>query len=174
MKSIVRLFFLFILLLFHTTGQAQKTYTLIQYKSKKLNKTIIAGLPVHLKAMAALYSAMGGTDCRDQECQLTTALGLGKQGSDAQKNLIKTYFPNDKVAKLVIGQDCYQPPCTSLSFSNFQSLSFIVNKDTVRVNYLLSILEHGNIKKISGPDIYIFRDQVFSNRKRILYAWMDK
>jgi hypothetical protein len=174
MKSIPCLIFLFILLLVYTTSSAQKTFSLIQSKSKKLNTTTITGLPSHLKGLAALYSAMGGTDCKEQECELTTALGLGKQGSDAQKNLIRKYFPDDKVAKLVIGQDCYQPPSTSMSFSNFQSLSFTVKKDTVQVNYQLVILEHGNVKKISGPDIYLFRNQVFKNIKRVLYAWADK
>ena len=174
MKSIPRLVSLFILLSVHTSIFAQKTFSLIQYKSKKLNKTTISGLPNYLKGLAALYSAMGGTNCKEQECELTTELGLGKQGSDAQKNLIRKYFPGDKVAKLVIGQDCYLPPSTSLSFSNFQSLSFVIKKDTVQVNYLLAILEHGNVKKIRGPDIYLFRNQVFKNIKRVLYAWTDK
>ncbi len=60
--------------------------------------------------MAALYSAMGGTNCIDQQCELTTALGLGSQGSEAQKALIQKYFPNDKAAMLVLGQECYLPP----------------------------------------------------------------
>ena len=174
MKSIARLFPLFILMSVHTSIFAQKTFSLIHYESKKLNKTTITGLPNHLRGLAAFYSAMGGTDCKEQECELTTELDLGKQGSDAQKNLIRKYFPGDKVAQLVLGQDCYQSPSTSLSFSNFQSLSFVVKKDTIQVNYRLVILEHGNVKKISGPDIYLFRNQVFKNIKRVLYAWMDK
>ena len=135
---------------------------------------MVAGLPAYLKGLAALYSAMGGTNCIELQCELTTALGLGKQGSEAQKNLIKKYFPDDKVAKLVISQDCYLPPCTSFSFSNFLSLSFTVNSDNIQVNYELAILEHGSVKKINGPDIYLFKNQVFKNKKRVLYAWTDK
>jgi hypothetical protein len=174
MKSIPNL----LLVLFLTTGwsvsQAQKTYTLIPIKTKKVNKTLVAGLPAYLKGLAALYSAMGGSDCIELHCELTSALGLGKQGSDTQKNLIKKYFPDDKVAKLIIGQDCYLPPSTSSSFSNFKFLSFTIFKDSIQVNYQLAVQDHGNVKNINGPDIYIFKNQVFRNKKRVLYAWTDK
>jgi hypothetical protein len=167
-----------LLVLFLTTAwsfsQVQKTYTLIPIKTKKVNETLVAGLPGYLKGLAALYSAMGGSDCIELHCELTSALGLGKQGSDAQKNLIKKYFPDDKVAKLLIGQDCYLSPSTSSSFSNFQFLSFTIFKDSIQVNYQLAVLDHGNVKNINGPDIYIFKNQVFINKKRVLYAWTDK
>ncbi len=117
---------------------------------------------------------MGGTDCIELHCELTSALGLGKQGSDAQKNMIKKYFPDDKVAQLVIGQDCYLSPSTSPSYSNFLTLSFTVNKNIIQVNYQLIVMNHGNVKKINGPDIYIFENHVFKNKKRVLYAWTDK
>src|ERR1017187_4185978 len=100
MKTMPHLVLMILLLSNFTYSQAQKTYTLIPKKTEKLNKPIIASLPPNLKALAAFYSAMGGTNCMDQECALTTALGLGKQGSDAQKVLIQKYFPDDKVAKL--------------------------------------------------------------------------
>ncbi len=174
MKSTFTLIFLLPLLFECSAGHAQKTYSLIPIKTKKINKALITGLPEYLKGLAALYSAMGGTDCIELNCELTSALGLGKQGSDAQKNMIKKYFPDDKVANLVIGQDCYLPPNTSSSFSNFESLSFTVNKNIIQVNYQLTVIDHGNVKKINGPDIYIFENQVFRNKKRVLYAWTDK
>ncbi len=174
MKSTFTLFFLLLLLFECPASHAQKTYTLIPIKTKKINSALIAGLPEYLKGLAALYSAMGGTDCIELQCELTSALGLGKQGSDAQKNLIKKYFPDDKVAKLIIGQDCYLPPNTSSSYSNFLSLSFTVNKNIIQVNYQLTVVDHGNVKKINGPDIYIFENQIFRNKKRVLYAWTDK
>lgn len=174
MKSIFPLFFLLLLLFECSNSYGQKTYTLIPIKTNKINRVLINGLPEYLKGLAALYSAMGGTDCIELHCELTSALGLGKQGSDAQKNMIKKYFPNDKVAKLVIGQDCYLPPNTSSSYSNFLSLSFTVSKNTIQVNYQLTVIDHGNVKKINGPDIYIFENQVFKNKKRVLYAWTDK
>jgi hypothetical protein len=153
---------------------AQQAYTIIPKKTGKLNKTVIAGLSPSLKALAAFYSAMGGTNCKDLQCELTTALGLGNQGSDAQKTMIQKYFPGDKAANLVVGQDCYLPPAGSSSFSNFVALSFAILKDTIRVNYQLLVHDHGNTKTISGPDIYVFKSQVFKNKKRVLYAWTDK
>ena len=110
----------------------------------------------------------------DLECTLTTALGLGKQGSDAQKMLIQKYFPDDKAAKLVIGQDCYLAPNSASTFSNFASLSFVVSGENVRVDYALKVYEQGNLKVINGPDIYVFKNQIFKNKKRVLYAWVDK
>lgn len=174
MKNNSRLLLLFLLLTFYANSRAQKTYVLIQKKSGILNKAVAGSLPVSLKAMAALYSAMGGTNCLDMQCELTTALGLGKQGSEAQKNLIQKYFPEDKVAKLVIGQDCYLSPTTSSSFSNFKSLSFIVAGDIVQVNYELDVLNNGSVKKIKGPDIYQYQNKLFKNKKRVLYSWTEK
>ena len=173
MKTIRR-FLLILLLSNYGLIQAQKTYTLISQKTEKLNKSVITSLPPNLKALAAFYGAMGGTNCLDQGCALTIALGLGKQGSDAQKALIKKYFPDDRAADLVLGQDCYLAPGSASAFSNFSALSFVVSEDTVRVNYQLNVYDHGNMKIIRGPDIYIYKNQVFKNKKRVLYAWTDK
>ena len=165
---------IFLLLLNYSNSQAQKTYTLIPKKTEKLNKAIITSLPPNLKALAAFYSALGGTNCLDLDCNMTKVLGLGKQGSDAQIKLIQKYFPDDKAARLVISQDCYLPPSSSSSFSNFAALSFVVGGDSVLVNYQLNVYDHGNMKIIRGPDIYIFKNQVFKNKKRVLYAWTEK
>lgn len=168
-------FLLNLVLLFTLTGiQAQKTYELVSKKTGKVNIHLAASLPENIRAMAAFYSAMGGTDCLDQQCVLTTALGLGRQGSDEQKELIKKYFPDDKVAKLVLGQDCYLQPASSTSFSNFLLLSIVSLKDTIKVNYRLAVYNQRNMKTIKGPDIYLFKDNVYKNKKRVLYAWADK
>jgi hypothetical protein len=174
MKMIISILLPLQLFSFMAESQAPKTYTLLSKKTGKLNVKGIESLPPSLKGLAALYSAMGGTNCIDQQCELTTALGLGSQGSEAQKSLIKKYFPDDKAALLVIGQDCYLPPDSSSSFSNFVSLSFAVNGDQVTVNYELDVLNHGVIKKIKGPDIYEFKNQVYKNVRRVLYAWTAK
>jgi hypothetical protein len=174
MKSVTCCLHILILLGIVENAKAQKTYVLIAKKTEKLNKAVVTSLPQHLKALAAFYSAMGGSNCRDQECALTTALGLGNQGSDAQKSMIQKYFPDDKVARLVIGQDCYLPPNSSTTFSNFASLNFVATGEDIRVNYVLDVFENGNMKVINGPDIYIFKGQTFKNKKRVLYAWADK
>ena len=174
MKTILRFLQIIFLLFIFENSLAQKTYTLISKTTEKLNKPVVTSLPPYLKGLAALYSAMGGTNCMDLECTLTTALGLGKQGSDAQKMLIQKYFPDDKAAKLVIGQDCYLAPNSASTFSNFASLSFVVSGENVRVDYALKVYEQGNLKVINGPDIYVFKNQIFKNKKRVLYAWVDK
>jgi hypothetical protein len=174
MKIRIGILFLLLLISFLAKSQSAKTYTLISKKTGKLNVKLIESLPPSLKGMAALYSAMGGTNCIDQQCELTTALGLGNQGSEAQKALIHKYFPNDKAAILLIGQDCYLPPDSSASFSNFVSLAFTVNEDQVTVNYELNVLNHGVVKKIQGPDMYEFKNQVYRNTRRVLYAWTAK
>ena len=174
MKYRIPIILISLLLTFYSNSNAQKTYTLIPKNTGKVNQALTASLPNSMKAIAAFYSAMGGTDCLEQECVLTKSLGLGKQGSDAHKKLIETYFPDDKAAKLIIGQECYLSPSGSSSFSNFKYLSFRVTRDTVRVDYQLSVYDHGNTKNISGPDIYIFKNHVYKNIKRVLYAWTEK
>lgn len=174
MKIKSRILLLLLPLLILITGHAQKSYILLSKKTGKINQSVIATLSPSLKGLAALYSAMGGTNCMELHCELTTFLGLGNQGSDAHKQLIEKYFPDDKAAKLVIGQDCYQPPNSSASFSNFISLSFIVMGDEIQVNYELEVFNHGTVKKIKGPDIYTLKNQVFKNKSRVLYAWTGK
>jgi hypothetical protein len=163
MKTISRFFVVWTLVLVCSYSSAQK-----------INTVMVNELPPSLKALAAFYSAMGGTNCMDQQCRLTSALGLGKQGSEAHKMLIQKYFPDDKAARLVLSQDCYLTPSSSSSFSNFKFLRFEVNADNIRVDYQLAVFDHGNTKIISGPDIYIFKNQVFKNKKRVLYGWTDK
>lgn len=174
MKTCLYFFYVLILVFSLTSAFAQKTYILIPEKTGKVNTKLAAELPASLKALAAFYSAMGGTNCMDEECALTTALGLGKQGSEAQKKLIQKYFPGDKVATLVVGQDCFLPSSSSPSFSNFKNLEIFANGENIRVNYLLTVNDHGNTHVIHGPDIYQFKNQVFKIKKRVLYAWADK
>src|SRR5258707_15551593 len=70
-----------------------------------IDTVTIKKLPEPLKAVPAFYAAMGGTMCYGDSCELTTALGLGKQGSEAHKSLITKYFSGDKVAELVVSQN---------------------------------------------------------------------
>ena len=174
MKTGLRFLYVLLLVFALTSACAQKTYILIPQKTGKVNIKLASELPVSLKALAAFYSAMGGTGCMDEECALTTALGLGKQGSEAQKKMIQKYFPGDKVATLVVGQDCFLPPNNSPSYSNFQNLEFFASGENIQVNYQLAVYDHGKTHVIHGPDIYQFKNQVFKIKKRVLYAWADK
>lgn len=134
----------------------------------------IKRLSTPLKALAAFYSAMGGSGCTGETCELTSALGLGKQGSDEHKKLIQEYFPGDRVAETVLAQDCYQRPSGASSFSDFQFLSLFTSGDTVKVQYTLMNYDHGKTTWIKGPDIYLFQQNRFVKIKRNLWYWMEK
>ncbi|WP_294283574.1 hypothetical protein [uncultured Chryseobacterium sp.] len=97
----------------------------------------IAKLSEPLKAIAALYSGLGGSGCEEGSCGLTTALGLGKQGLQAQKDLVKKWFRKDAAAEQLIEQNFYQAPSSSSNFSDFKYLNFEQKGDTVTVNYNL-------------------------------------
>ncbi|MFM2290902.1 MAG: hypothetical protein RIS29_715, partial [Bacteroidota bacterium] len=63
--------------------------------------------------------------------------------SDAHKNLIKKYFPDDKVAQAVLAQNCFLRPSGASSFSDFEYLTISQKGDTVEVNYKLMDYNRG-------------------------------
>ncbi|WP_415326599.1 hypothetical protein [Chryseobacterium sp. MMS23-Vi53] len=136
-----------------------------------INEADIKKIPESLKAIAALYSGLGGSNCEGENCELTTALGLGKQGSQAQKDLVKKWFGKDKAAEQLIAQDFYQPPSSASSFSNFQYLNFEQNGDTVTVDYSLSVYNHGSTTDIKGPDKFIIKGNTIETINRNI--WKD-
>jgi hypothetical protein len=174
MKRLYTYCIVVLLLMIYTEGSAQKTYTIISKKGSMVNRAAIKQLTPSLRALAAYYSAVGGTKCKELSCELTTALGLGSQGSEEQKELIQKYFPDDKVAQMICGQNCYLPPENSLSYSDFEYLSFTVNGENVLVNYRLIVYNRGATKTIDGPDMYTYDHQVFKDKKRVLYSWVNK
>lgn len=127
-----------------------------------------------LRAIAAFYAAMGGTMCTGETCDLTTALGLGKQGSQQHKELIAAYFPNDKVAETVLQQNCYLRPSGASTFSDYEYLYIINLGDTVKVDYSLFSYNRGEETRESGPDVYLFTEQKFSKLKRAIWKFADK
>ena len=173
MKMIKRLGLFFIFHFIWEITQAQ-TFVLISKPAGSVKTMTIKKLSPSMRALAAYYSAIGGTNCKDHSCMLTTALGLGDQGSPQQIALIQKYFPEDKVAKMLCGQNCYLPPDNSAAYSNFNFLSFTIEGENVRVNYELKVYERGHTQILKGPDLYTLKNQVFTEKKRVLYAWMDK
>jgi hypothetical protein len=146
---------------------AQK-YVLLQ--SYKIQDSVVKTLDEPLRALAAWYSAAGGTGCGFQSdsedttnrikkrhrkikepvtsdsenCGLTTALGLDAQGSEAHKALLKKYFYDDGAAQQFIKQDCYVRP--DLGYGNppvtrFEDLSFLSKGDIVTVKYKFHFFE---------------------------------
>lgn len=138
-----------------------------------IDTLVIKSLNEPLKALTAFYAAMGGTMCTGEHCELTTALGLGKQGSEKHKALIQKYFPNDKVAETVINQDCYLRPSGASTFSDYSYLTMTVNGDTVKVDYNLMQYNRGESNWTQGPDTYLLKDNVFRKISRNLWKHSD-
>jgi hypothetical protein len=164
----------------------KETHTEVIYKiiltneNNHINTKDINKLNEPLKALAALYAALGGTNCMNEEdattCELTTALGLGKQGSDIHKNLIKKYFANDKLADAVIKQDCSLPPSGASFFTEYNYLTISDIGDTIKVDFKISAVNtrEDDVKIKKGTDVYTFQANTFTKIKRSVSPEMDK
>lgn len=135
-----------------------------------IDDSLAAHLPAHIRALAAFYAAMGGTDCDNENCKLTSALELGKQGSAEQQALIRDYFPADKVAETVLAQNCYLRPSGASSFTEFAYLTIRDYGDSVSVDYELFAYDRGEGTRTEGPDIYSFKDGEFQNTSRNIWT----
>lgn len=150
-------------------SSSNQTIVLIQASQEIpgiIKSAALDSLEEPLRALAALYAATGGSDCDGENCALTTALKLGKQGSAAHKALIQNYFPTDTVAKLALAQDCYLRPSGASSFTDYAALSFGIQQDTVTVDYKLLHFNQGKTSWKQGPDKYIFHAGTFSRLNR--------
>jgi hypothetical protein len=119
-------------------------------KVAEINKSAIDKLDEPLKALAAYYSALAGSNCNGKYCELTSALGLGDQGSKAHIELIKKWFPNDKVADALVAQSCFQPSSGSSYFTNYNTLIFELEKDTVIIEFSITKYDHGKSSLQNG------------------------
>jgi hypothetical protein len=174
MKQNCLTFLLILLISICDKGKAQISTFKIISNHGDIDTNEISKLDEALKAVAALYSSMAGTSCDTTTCELTTALGLGDQGSEAHKSLIKKYFPNDKVAKAVIKQDCYLSRAGSSNFSGYEYLTLTKTKDTVTVYYKVDFYNHGEDSMIKNYDGYLFRDGQYKMFRRKFWSWADK
>ena len=109
----------------------------------EINKSAIDKLDEPLKALAAYYSALAGSNCDGKYCELTSALGLGDQGSKAHIELIKKWFPNDKIADSLVAQSCFQSSSGTSYFTNYNTLIFELEKDTVTIEFSITKYDHG-------------------------------
>lgn len=159
-----------------SSSGAESAYRLIHETDTapgRLDTEVIAELDDPLRALAAFYAAMGGTNCDGENCELTTALGLGKQGSDKHKALISNYFPDDPVAATVVGQDCYLRPSGASTFSDFEYLTVTTKGDTIQVDYRLMLYNRGGVTYTEGPDIYLLKDNRFNKIQRNLWTHVE-
>ncbi len=135
-----------------------------------IDDSLAVHLPIHIKALAAFYAAQGGTDCDGENCGLTSALELGKQGSQEQQALIRDYFPEDKVAQAVLAQNCYLRPSGASSFTEFAYLTIRDYGDSVSVDYELFEYNRGEGERVKGPDVYTYKNNVFKNQSRKIWT----
>ena len=151
-----------------------ETYQLITGSKStpgSINTKDIEKLSEPLQAIAALYSGLGGSNCKGENCGLTTALGLGKQGSQQQKDLVKKWFGKDAAAEQLIAQNFYQGPNSSSNLSDFKYLNFEQKGDTVTVNYSLMTYSHGETTDIKGPDQFLIKEKTIETLHRNI--WKD-
>jgi hypothetical protein len=156
-----------------STQNSKTTYVLVN-SSGKINKNDISKLSEPLKAIAAFYSGLGGTNCENDECELTKALGLGKQGSKEHKQIISKWLPSDKAAMQVVAQNCIQSPSGSSDFSDYTKLSIEQNLDTIFVNYSLLYWNYGDNVWVYGPDKYLIQGNKIKTLKRNIWKEIDK
>jgi hypothetical protein len=126
-----------------------------------VNTTTVSTLSIPLKGLMALYSAMGGSYCSDDSCRLTSALGLGKQGSQAHKDIIKKFLPNDPIAQKLLSQNCYLRPDGASSFNGYKYLVLTTLGDTIKVDYDLYVFSHGDESHLVKQDTYLLQINVF-------------
>jgi hypothetical protein len=136
-----------------------------------INQQDIRRLSEPLLALAAYYCGFGGSECGNNDsCKLTISLGLGKQGSRKQVELIQKWLGNDSAAKILIKQKCYQPPDGASIFSNYIYFNFKLQGNIVTVNYLLINYDHGKYYSIRGPDIYKIKNNHIEVVKRNIWS----
>lgn len=128
----------------------------------EVNKTDVDKLSEPLKALATYYSVYSGSNCElngsgKETCELTTALQLGDQGSDEQKNILKKWFPDNAVVTEMIRQNCFLSVPGSSGFNNYRYLNFIRSHDTVYIDYQINHFSQGKSEVMKGNDVAIIK-----------------
>lgn len=157
---------------FKPNRSAQNIFILISKSKNKIgiiNKKDIDQLSEPLRAIAAFYSAVGGSNCSFDKCGLTSALKLGNQGSQAHKNILEKWFPDDSVVKLILAQNCYQPPSGASISSEYAYLKLEKKGKIVLVHYHLIIWNKGKVNHLYAIDQYILKDHSIQSLKR--HVW---
>jgi hypothetical protein len=169
-------FFIITFLVINITAYAQseKTKKFILIKKTNsipgtVNIAVINKLDEPLRAIAAYYSSMEGSNCDGQTCELTTALGLGKQGSNAHLSLLRKWFRNDATAKQLIAQECYLRPNSASTFSDYVYLTIERIGNVVFVKYKVFFYSHGEESYVTSLDdkLLIGKDNITVLKRKI-------
>jgi len=136
-----------------TFNEKTKLHNITEANQKDIDK-----LNEPLRALAAYYSGLAQSNC-DYDgndhvmCTLTTALGLGRQGSEKQISLISKWMSNDTIAQAIINDSCFVGMPGSSHFTDYDFLNFTVDHDTVNISYGRLFYDHGATSRDSRKDI---------------------
>lgn len=149
-----------------TFNEKTKLYNITEANQKDIDK-----LNEPLRALAAYYSGLAQSNCDYDSndhvlCTLTTALGLGRQGSEKQISLISKWMANDTVAQAIINDSCFVGMPGSSHFTDYDFLNFTVNQDTVVISYGRLFYDHGATSRDRRKDIALIKNNAIVFIKR--------
>jgi hypothetical protein len=128
----------------------------------KVNEKDVRKLNEPLRALAAFYSALSSSSCKSvsdgQECDLTLALGLGKQGSTEHKDILRKWISPNFVLDVTLKQDCLLRPESSSHFNSYSFLEFIATQDTVKIYYRVVYFDAGNGSSHIYHDVAVIKN----------------
>jgi len=133
------------------------------YEMAVANQKDIDKLSEPLRGLAAYYTCRIQCDCEFCDtaghviCGLTSALGLGQQGSDKQLAMLKKWFPNDDNVRSAIKNNCSVGSPEGSDFLEYTFLSFNVRNDTVIVNAEYIHYSHGNTSMLYQKNIAVIK-----------------
>jgi hypothetical protein len=135
-----------------------------------INTAVIKNFSEPMKAIVAYYAALAGSNCDGTVCGLTTALGLGNQGSDAHIQLLQKYFKGDKTAETIINQKCYLPPNTASIFNDYAYLGFLIEGNKVIIQYKVVVYNRGAIRYMESDndEIWIEANGLKVKKKKLM------
>ncbi len=135
-----------------------------------INKAAIKNFSEPMQAIVAYYAALAGSNCDGITCGLTTALGLGNQGSDAHKAIIQKYFKGDKTAESLIINNCYLPPTTASFYTNYEYLRFLIEGSKVIIQYRVKIKNKEVVRYVESDndEIWIEPNVLKVKKKKLM------
>lgn len=143
-----------------------------KYSIVSVNQDDIDQLNEPLRALAAYYGIVSGSNCMDHtgvdtmECELTTALGLGYYRSAKQVAVLNKWFPEDKEVANMLSDSYFVGSSSSSNFCNFTYLVFDVANDTVKIRYRVGCYHQGGGTSNTYNDIAVIGNSQIKFIKR--------
>lgn len=150
-----------------------------QYHTKgkvaRINSNDIKKLDEPLKALAAYYCGLGGSNCdinanHKEVCDLTSALGLENQGSSKHLSLLQKWFHDDSIVTKMISQNCFLSISGSNDFSNYSYLKFKQSNDTIWIKCKLDYYNSGNSRSETFNEMAIIKkNEIKFIKRKLIY-----